>query len=220
MDSSPIDSRRTDARARAADSVGAGACEPLGSISMGRACFGWNFRMSPVRLGASAHEQALALSMAFYGRSATLLPTAWTYGPSPRHAIDRQQSTNPAESPFLRTYRMAPPDDLDNPTSAAPHHITIEVFRATPDGRDGAQSSRPPRARCGCRLPRSARLIRGAAVAEALSLDGVEARLADGVTLPSDGFIFLPADVGERMLSRIGAKYGEGALFANPAARA
>lgn len=165
---------------------------------------------------ASAHEQALALSMAFYGRSATLLPTAWTYGPSPRHAIDRQPATSPTVAPFLRSVRMAPPDDAPG---AAPRSITTMVFRATPDG----EMAPNPQVTAGALwLPLAALrlLIRGVAVVEALSLAGVEMRLAEGVTLPSDGVIFLPADVGERMLSRIGAKYGEGALFATPSARA
>jgi hypothetical protein len=59
-------------------------------------------------------------------------------------------------------------------------------------------------------------LVRGMRVTEALALEGVEARLAVDVALPEDGFIYLPADVGERMLPRIAAKYGERALFAAP----
>lgn len=159
--------------------------------------------------GASPHAQALAMSAAVFGCGAALLPSAWTYGPSRRHAIDRQPSINPANAPFLRTSRMAP---SDNPATAAPHHISIEVFRAAPEGEFAPN----PQATSGALwLPLAAirSLTGGLAVAEALSLDGVEAHLAAGVSLPANGFVYLPADVGERMLSRIGAKYGESALF-------
>lgn len=162
--------------------------------------------------GAHPHEQALALSVAVYGCGATLLPSVWTYGPSPRHAIDRQPSTHPTDAPFLHNNRKTPPE---NPADTAPQNITIEVFRAAPEGEFVPN----PQMTAGALwLPLAAirALTGGMAIAEALSLDGVEAHLAIGVTLPENGFVFLPSDVGERMLSRIGAKYGEGALFSIP----
>lgn len=163
------------------------------------------------RPGIAAHEQALTLCLDVFGCGASLVPTVWTYGPSPRHAIDRQPAASP-DAPFLRYARLSPPDSA---AGHMPRPSAIALYRATP-----ADALVPdPRMTAGALwLPLVAlrALVRGVRVAEALALEGVEARLAAGVALPDDGFIYLPADVGERMLPRIAAKYGERALFAAP----
>lgn len=167
------------------------------------------------RPGFAASEQALAICRDVFGCGASLVPTAWTYGPSPRHAIDRQPAAAPA-APFLRYSRLSPPEDAADHT---PRPIAIALYRAAP-----ADALAPdPRMTAGALwLPLAAlrTLVRGVRVTEALALEGVKARLAARVALPEDGFIYLPADVGERMLPRIAAKYGERALFVAPEADA
>lgn len=160
-------------------------------------------------IGCAARDQARDLSEALFGCGAMALPTDWTYGPSARHAVDRQLADTP-DAPFLRFTRFAPPDEA---TGAAPRPISIALFRAAPLD----EMAPDPRVSAGALwLPLAAlqTLMRGARVEDALALAGVEARLAAGVALPSDGLIYLPADVGERMLPRIAAKYGERVLFA------
>lgn len=157
-----------------------------------------------------ARATALALSLAVYGRPAQALPTRWTYGPSPRHAIDRIAAAEPETAPFLRIERMLP---AESETSAPPRRVTIEVYRAALMGEPLVHE----RATAGLVwLPVAAlrRLVAGAPVGELLALPGVSMALAAGVSLPADGVVYLPSEYGERLLPRIAAKYGESALFA------
>lgn len=169
---------------------------------------------SVVRASAvAASAQALALCESAFGCRATLLAADWVYGPSPRHAIDRRPVAGEADAPFLRYERFLPPDDASD---HAPRPISIALYRAVPVG---ALAPAAEVAAGALWLPLEAlqSLMRGASAEEAWGLADVEARLASGVTMPDDAFVYLSADVGERLLPRIAAKYGERALFAAPA---
>ena len=155
---------------------------------------------------------ALALSLTVYGQPAQALPTRWTYGPSPRHAIDRIAASEPETAPFLRVERMLPEE---SETGAPPRRITIEVYRAALTGEPLPNE----RATAGLVwLPIAAlrQLVAGMPISELLALPGVSMALASAVTLPADGVVYLPSEYGERLLPRIAAKYGESALFAGP----
>ena len=53
-------------------------------------------------LSADPLAEALALAPSVLGCPAAPLPTRWTYGPSPRHAVDRVAADDPATAPMLR----------------------------------------------------------------------------------------------------------------------
>jgi len=173
------------------------------------------FPGAPYHPGSPPREQALALSAA-YGRPAIPMPTGWTYGPSPRHAIDRQPAADPMTAPFLRLTRMLPRDDVAN---AAPRLIAIEVYRAELAGAP-ALDAQIAAGVLWATLAALRALIPGAHVGDLLRQHGVRAQLADGVALPEEGHFYLPADYGERFVTRLAAKYSEGALFGRASAGA
>lgn len=167
------------------------------------------FPSAPYAPGGDAREQALTLSQTTYGRPAMPLPTPWTYGPSQRHAVDRQPAPDPATAPFLRCTRMLP---QAGEIRAAPQFIAIEVYRAELVGDPRLDPSLIAGVLW---LPLAAlrSITPGARVGDVLRQTGVQAQLADGVSLPEEGVLYLPADYGERYLLRLAAKYSESALF-------
>ncbi len=174
------------------------------------------FPAAPYVPVGDAREQALTLGHTTYGRPATSLPTPWTYGPSQRHAVDRQPALDPATAPFLRSTRMLP---QDSGVRAAPRFVAFEVYRAELAG----EPLLDPSVVAGVVWLSLAALrlaTAGARVGDLLRQDGVFAHLADGVSLPEEGMVYVPAEYGERYLSRIAAKYGESALFQAPSAGA
>lgn len=167
--------------------------------------------------GAAPQVEALALATSALGCSATPLPTRWTYGPSPRHAVDRAAADDPSTAPVLRFERMLP-REVASGAPPLPELIAIEVYRAALDGAlhldplvvgaliwvsvDALRALTP-----GMRLS-DARALAG------MQMEQVEA--APAPPLPDDLLLYLPSDYGERHLTRIAAKYGAGALFASP----
>jgi hypothetical protein len=162
--------------------------------------------------GDDPQALALALGEAVYGRPATPLPTRWTYGPSPRHAVDRAPAADTERAPFLRFERMLP---MERATGQPARLVAIEVYRAELMG-DSVPDPQISAAILWLPIAALRQLVGGARVAELLALDGVTAERAQGTRLPDDGLVYLPSDYGERHLLRIAAKYGEGALFATP----
>ncbi|MGH2503441.1 MAG: hypothetical protein ACRDID_13125, partial [Ktedonobacterales bacterium] len=165
--------------------------------------------------------EALALGPATLGARVAPLPTRWTYGPSPRHAVDRAAALEPAAAPFLRFERMLPNDAQDDAdassgaTRRAPQQISIEVYRAAL-AEEFTLDARVCAALVWTSVEALRTLVAGMRLGDALALDGVEARVAPGARLPDDLLLYLPSDYGERHLARIAAKYGSGALFAAP----
>lgn len=165
---------------------------------------------------ADAEPQAEALTRAHvvYGRAASPLPTRWTYGPSPRHAVDRSPASSPTTAPFLRFERMLP---LDRETAQPPRLVAIEVYRAAL--ADGGVALSPQTVAAILWLPLAALrpLVSGVQLGDLLAMEGVESERAQGLRLSDDTLLYLPSDYGERHLLRIAAKYDERALFATPA---
>ncbi|HZC06410.1 MAG TPA: hypothetical protein VE338_12305 [Ktedonobacterales bacterium] len=162
--------------------------------------------------GATPQAEVLALSATYVGRAATPLPTRWTYGPSPQHAVDRALATDPGAAPFLRFERMAPKEPE---TVQPPRLIAIEVYRATTTG-DAALDPAIISALLWLPLAALRRIVSGARLGELLAMEDVLAERAPGATLPQDALVYLPSEYGERHLLRIAAKYGESALYATP----
>jgi len=182
----------------------------------------YGLRTARLELPGAAHaaetdplSEALALGPATFGAVVAALPTRWTYGPSPQHAVDRAAAPEPAAAPFLRFERMLPQDDAAGATRHAPRQIGIEVYRAalaeeiTLDAQICSALVWTP-------VEALRTLVAGMRLGDALALEGVEAHAAPGSRLPDDLLLYLPSDYGERHLARIAAKYGSGALFASP----
>ena len=171
-------------------------------------------------LSADPLAEALALAPSVLGCPAAPLPTRWTYGPSPRHAVDRVAADDPATAPMLRFERMLPrearaADEGASDAAPLPELIAIEVYRAALDGvihldpqMVGALIWAPVEA--------LRALTPGMRLGEARALGGVEVEAAPATPLPDDLLLYLPSDYGERHLTRLAAKYGAGALFTAP----
>src|SRR6185312_4052997 len=100
--------------------------------------------------------------------------TRWTYGPSPRHAVDRSPAT-PSTAPFLRFERMLP---LDQQKGQPLHLVAIEVYRATltDSGADALDPLDPQITAAILWLPQAALrpLVSGAPLDEMRATEGVE----------------------------------------------
>lgn len=187
----------------------------------------YGLRTARLELPGAAHAprvdplaEALALAPSVFGCPAAPLPTRWTYGPSPRHAVDRVAADDSAPAPVLRFERMLPReaqavDEGVGDAASLPELIAIEVYRAALDGSIhldpqvvGALIWAPVEA--------LRALTPGMRLGEAHALEGMEVEAAPATPLPDDLLLYLPSDYGERHLTRIAAKYGAGALFAAP----
>lgn len=185
----------------------------------------YGLRTARLELPGAAHaadadplSEALALGPAMFGAVIAALPTRWTYGPSPRHAVDRAAAPEPAAAPFLRFERMLPQDDAAGASGAirhAPQQIGIEVYRAAL-AEEMALDAQVCSALVWTPVEALRTLVAGMRLGDALALEGVEAHAAPGLRLSDELLLYLPSDYGERHLTRIAAKYGSGALFASP----
>lgn len=165
--------------------------------------------------GADPLAESLALAQAVFGCSAAPLPTRWTYGPSPRHAVDRATADDPATAPALRFERMLPRESASG-AAPLPELIAIEVYRAALDGPIHLDS-RVVGALIWAPMEALRALTPGMRLGEARALEGIEVvEAAPATPLPDDLLLYLPSDYGERHLTRIAAKYGAGALFTAP----
>jgi hypothetical protein len=169
------------------------------------------FPAAPHLTVAAPSAEALALGIASYGRAASLLPTRWTYGPSPRHAVDRSATAPVATAPFLRFERMLP---MERETGKPPRLVAIEVYRAAL--AESVATLDPQTLAALVWLPLAALryLVSGARLGDVLAMDAVIVERAQSERLPEEALVYLPSDYGERHLLRIAAKYGESALFA------
>ena len=178
------------------------------------------FPSAPHTTDAEPQAEALALANRFYGRFASPLPSRWTYGPSPRHAVDRSPAAL-TTAPFLRSERMLP---LDQEQGQPPRLVANEVYRATlaTSGAVSPDALDPQVIAAILWLPLAALrpLVSGAPLDELRAMAGVQIEQAHGPRLPDDALLYLPSDYGERQLLRIAAKYGASALFTTPDATA
>ncbi len=160
---------------------------------------------------ADCRTLALALAPTSFGQEAIPLPTRWVYGPSARHAIDRVAAAS--DDPFLRFERVLPATDTSH---SARETLVFAVYRARLAG-SVALDARIAAAALWVTVAALRSLIGGERVADFVAREDVTVQVAAGVSLPEDGLLYLPSDVGERSLARIAAKYGEDALFSAPA---
>ncbi len=159
---------------------------------------------------ADCRALAFALAPTCYGQEAIPLPTQWVYGPSARHAVDRVAATG--AEPFLRFERVSLSSDTSH---AARETLVFAVYRARLAGKVSLDG-RVAAAVLWVTVAALRSLIGGERVADVVARDDVTVQLAAGVSLPDDGMLYLPSDMGERSLARIAAKYGERALFSAP----
>lgn len=153
-----------------------------------------------------------AIGERWFGRPLHVQSADVTYGPSPRHAIDRLP-TRAAPAPLLFLERLAP---ADPDRGEGVRRVTVEVFRATVDGGDVASDALEPQHVCAGLLWLSwqalRQVVRGLPLADLLAREDVALRPCPGAALPSEALVYLTAEYGERTLLRVAAKYGEQAL--------
>jgi hypothetical protein len=168
----------------------------------------------------AGREEALALGARVLGLELEPIACRWTYGPSARHAMDREPATA-SDAPFLRYERLDAPDDASGEQEARgegqhlPRRVTVRVYlaRARGAGATGEMAV--------IWLPLSAlqEARRGLWLAALLAMDGVELIPAMGAlsvssTSKADSMlVFMPAGAGERQILRACAKYGDAILF-------
>lgn len=141
-----------------------------------------------------------------------------TYGPSPRHAIDRLPMRD-TPAPLLYLERLAP---ANTERGEGVHRVAVEVFHAAIDTMDTSAvagetgDALEPQPECAGLLLLSwqalRQVVRGLPLAELLAREDVTLRPRPGASLPAHALIYLTGEYGERTLLRIAAKYGVWAL--------
>lgn len=169
----------------------------------------------------AGQAEALALGARVLGLDLEPVACPWTYGPSARHAMDRQRATA-SDAPLLRCERLdaseEAPGEIEAPGSVSPRlprRVTIRVYLARARGEDAGGETDV------IWLPLSAlrEARRGLWLAELLAMDGVTLTPASGTlsassaSSPENTLVFLPAGAGERQILRACAKYGDAILF-------
>ena len=177
----------------------------------------------PSMLAAPGAGRAEALALAARVLGLALAPAAcpWTYGPSARHAMDRERATS-SDAPFLRYERLDAPEDAPveaDMTGGAcqrlPHRVTIRVYLARARGESGGGETDV------VWLPLSAlqEARRGLWLAALLAMEGVTLTPAalpsssSSPFSPENTLVYMPAGAGERQILRACAKYGDAILF-------
>jgi hypothetical protein len=166
----------------------------------------------PAMIAESAvgREEALALGARVLGLDLEPVICSWTYGPSMRHAMDREPATG--DAPFLRYERFDAPEDASAAPHAPPRRVNIRVYLARALGSGGAGEMDA------VWLPLSAlrEAQRGIWLSTLLAMEGVTLTSASNTPAapsPESTLIFTPASAGERQLLRACAKYGDAILF-------
>ena len=159
--------------------------------------------------GRSPEAAIAAIGQHWLGNALHLLAAEATYGPSPRHAIDRLPPRD-APAPLLYLERLAPADPVRD---EGVRGIAVAVFRAT---TDGAADTLEPHGECAGLLLLSwqalRQILRGLPLGDLLAREDVIMCLRPGVSLPPEALVYLTAEYGERTLLRVTAKYGMQAL--------
>lgn len=154
-------------------------------------------------------DAALALGARVLGLDLEHCPRQWTYGPSKRHAIDREPAYA-SDAPFLRYERYEPLDAQAEDAPAKLSRVPVRVYLAR------ARSLVPTAPEANVLwTPLSAlrAAVGGAWLHDLLELDGVTLIAAEPVVSPDTALVYAPAEAGERLLLRVCAKYGEAILF-------
>ncbi len=162
--------------------------------------------------GQRLGDAASAIGAEAFGADVSLVSSAAVYGSSPRHLIDRLPPLPDDEPrPLLRLSRRM----LDE--RATPELALVEaVVRSYLARLSGPLT--PGTGTAGTlELPLATlrSLIRGLPLTEALALEGA-VWLPSGAPLdvaPETAVVYVPSEYGERLLPRIAAKYGTGAIF-------
>lgn len=165
--------------------------------------------------GRSPEAAIATIGQRWLGNALHLLAADVTYGPSPRHAIDRLPPRE-APAPLLYLERLAPADPERH---EGVHRIAVAVYRATTDGAldtIDTTDTLEPRGACAGLLLLSwqalRQILRGLPLSDLLAREDVSVRLRPGVSLPPEALVYLTAEYGERTLLRVMAKYGMQAL--------
>jgi hypothetical protein len=177
----------------------------------------------PSMLAAPGAGRAEALALAGHVLCLTLEPTPcpWTYGPSARHAMDRERAAA-SDAPFLGYERLEAPEEAPAEAEMAggasqrlPHRVTVRVYLARARGESAGAAADV------IWLPLGAlgEARRGLWLADLLAMDGVTLTPAAGapptpsLASPENTLVYMPAGAGERQILRACAKYGDAILF-------
>ncbi len=159
----------------------------------------------------AGRAEALALGARVLGLDLEPVISAWIYGPSARHAMDRAPATT-SDAPFLRYERFEAPESVPGESHTLPRRIPVRVYlaRARESGGAGEMDA--------VWLPLSAlrATLAGLWLSALLALDGVSLIPATGgqdILSPETTLVFTPAGAGERQFLRACAKYGDTILF-------
>ncbi len=159
----------------------------------------------------AGRDEALALAARILGLDLEPAACPWTYGPSARHAMDREPAASP-DAPFLRYERLDAPEEASGAPQSFPRRVTIRVYlaRARGAGSTGEVDA--------IWLPLGAlrATLAGIWLSALLAIEGVSLAPATGAPAapaPESTLVFTPAGAGERLILRACAKYGDAILF-------
>lgn len=165
----------------------------------------------PAEPGATDRDLVDRLARHWLGQPGQLVPSAWTYGPTAAHAIDRVRvapAGSGEPSPLLRLERMVPEEPASGPGLRT---VAVRAYRAALDG-----PAQPGPAVAGILwlTPEALRVaVRGVPLSDLLERDDVRAQLVEPPAELEEALIYVPAEYGERYLLRVMAKYGQGVIF-------
>ena len=150
------------------------------------------------------------------GRQVEIMPSPWTHGPSPSHAIDRHRWQGAEPAPLLELTRRLP---VEHAESTELRLVVVRVYRARLAGAAHPRSDLDGTLGLLWPTPEQLRaVVRGLSLTDARSLAIRDDALIPWERLPDDALLYVPADYGERYLLRVMAKYGQEALFGAPTA--
>lgn len=174
-----------------------------------------SYTLAPIELpgtgvppGMSPAGAVESVAARLLGGRVRVLPSAYTYGRTAAHAIDRLECCPLAgPAPLIYLERGIPSDD----GTSTPQRAEVCVYRGALDSNPqiGGEASGL------LWLPLAAlrQAVRGLPLADLLGMHGVMWQPTTDAVIPDDLFVFVTAEYGERHLLRVAAKYGERAVF-------
>jgi hypothetical protein len=150
-------------------------------------------------------DAALILGARLLGCDILPVTSAWTYGPSARHAMDRAPAAN-EDAPFLSYERFDAPEAGPNEPQG-PRRVRVRVYLARAVGA-GVDVLWAP-------LGALRAALGGVWLGALLAMEGVTLRVSSEAPAADtqNTLVYMPAGAGERQVLRACAKYGDQILF-------